>query len=151
MKKVMMAVLLTIGMTAMAQEKAPESKKAAMEQFTPQQRNELRVKELTLKLGLNSSQQKDMGKLLAEQSTKMEAAKAERTANKGKNVKLTANERFAKRSQILDEQIAMKEKVKKILTPQQFEKWESLKMHKKEKMHKRMGKRAEKRNTPKDN
>lgn len=151
MKKVMMAVLLTIGMTALAQEKNPaENRKANVEQLTPQQRNELRVKELTLELGLNASQQKDMAKLLSEQTTKMEAAKAERTANKEKNVKPTADEQFARRSKMLDEQIAMKEKVKKILTPEQFEKWEKMKMHKKDKMHKRAGKRAEKRNAPED-
>jgi len=45
--------------------------------------------------------------------------------------KPTADERFAMQSKRLDEQMATKERVKKILTPEQFEKWEKAK----QKMH----------------
>jgi hypothetical protein len=140
MKKMVIAALLMIGMTSFAQEKAPMAKKERMEEFTPEQRNELHLKRMTLKLGLNASQQKEMSKIIAEQSAKRESAKAERKA-KGDAVKPTADERFANQNKRLDEQIAMNDRVKKILTPEQFDKWEKAKEHKKQAMKAHAGKR----------
>ena len=140
MKKMIIAALLMTGMASFAQE-APIAKKEKMEQLTPEQRNQLRLKKMTLELGLNATQQKEMEKLIAEQSAKMEAAKAERKAKKDSKVKPTADERFAIQNKMLDEQIAMKEKVKKILTPEQFEKWEKMKVHKRQGMKGYAGKR----------
>lgn len=147
MKKLVIVALLMTGMASFAQE-APQAKREKFEQMTPEQRNQLRLKKLTLELGLNDSQQKEMGKLIADQSAKFEAAKAERKANKEKNVKPTADDRFAKQNQMLDEQIAMKEKVKKILTKEQFEKWEKMKERRHDKMQAHAGKRKPK---PEDN
>lgn len=125
MKKLIIAALLSVGMTTFAQEK-PLAKREKMEQLTPEQRNELHLKKLTLDLGLNASQQKEMAKIISEQSAKMETAKAERKARAEKNQKMTADERFALQSKMLDEKIATKEKVKKVLTAEQFEKWEKM-------------------------
>ncbi len=140
MRKLILIALLAAGTASFAQEQ-PMAGKPKMEQLTPEQRNELRLKKMTLDLGLNASQQKDMAKLISEQSAKMEAAKAERKANAEKREKPTADERFAKKSQMLDEQIALNEKVKKILTPEQFGKWEKMKEDRHHKMKERAGKR----------
>ncbi|RZJ30685.1 MAG: hypothetical protein EOO48_04315 [Flavobacterium sp.] len=140
MKKLFIAALLMTGMASFAQD-APRAKNNKMEQMTPEQRNQLRMKKLTLELGLNASQQKEMGNLIAEQSTKMEAAKAERKANAAANKQLTADERFARKNKMLDEQIAMNDRVKKILTPEQFEKWEKMKKHRRNEMKSHAGKR----------
>jgi hypothetical protein len=145
MKKMIIAALLITGMVTFAQEKKPSERKEKMEQLTPEQRNELRLKKMTLDLGLNASQQKEMGKIVAEQSAKMEAAKAERKANADKKEKPTADERFARQTKRLDEQIAVNERVKKILTPEQFEKWEKMKEHKRHAMKERVGKQRMKR------
>jgi Spy/CpxP family protein refolding chaperone len=141
MKKMIIAALLITGMVTFAQETKPLKKRDQMEQLTPEQRNELRLKKMTLDLGLNASQQKEMSKIISEQSAKMEAAKAERKANADSDKKPTADERFAKQNKMLDEQIAMKERVKKILTPEQFEKWEKMKADKRHDMKERAGKR----------
>jgi Spy/CpxP family protein refolding chaperone len=141
MKKMIIAALLITGMVTFAQEGKPLKKRDQMEQLTPEQRNELRLKKMTLDLGLNASQQKEMSKIISEQSAKMEVAKAERKANADSDKKPTADERFAKQSKMLDEQIAMKERVKKILTPEQFEKWEKMKAEKRHHMKERAGKR----------
>ena len=137
MKKLIVIALLMTGMASFAQEKQPLVKKEKAEQLTPEQRNELRLKKMTLDLGLNASQQKEMGKLIAEQSTKFEAAKAERKAKKDSGTKPTADERFKMKSKMLDEQIAMNDKVKKILTPEQFTKWEAQKENRKHQMAQR--------------
>jgi len=135
MKNVIAAVLLIVGMSAFAQER-PEGPRrgdrAEMAKLTPEQRNELHLKMLTLKLDLNASQQKEMGKIVAEMDAKREAMKAEREANKDK--KRTSDEIFAKKSKMLDEKIAMKERLKKILNDEQMDKFEKMQQHRQQKM-----------------
>lgn len=128
-----MAILMS-GMMSFAQEKtqAPKDEKAKREQLTSEQRNELKLKELTLKLDLNASQQKEMAKVLADIETKRETARAEMKKAKESGKKPTSDERFQKRSKMLDEQIAMKERIKKILNAEQMEKWEKMKDEKKQ-------------------
>jgi hypothetical protein len=138
MKKLIVAALLIVGMTSFAQDGKGRPERAGMEQLTPEQRNQLHLKKLTLELDLNASQQKEMSKIIAEQSAKKEARIAERKASKETGTKLTAEERFAKKSKMLDEQIAMKERMKKFLTPDQLKKWDEMKANKQSSMKKRM-------------
>ena len=133
MKRLFLVALLIVGMTSFAQDKVKSEK------LTPEQRNELQLKKLVLNLDLNENQQKEMAKIIEEQSAKREAMKAERMQNKDKNVKMTADERFAKQKAILDQRIATKERVKKILSVAQFEKWEKMNEEKRHAMSERMG------------
>ncbi len=99
-----------------------------MEQMTLEQRNQLHLKKMTLDLDLTASQQKEISKIIAEQGTKKEARITERKANNDATKKLlTADEKFAKKSQILDEQILMKERMKKVLSADQYKKWDDMK------------------------
>jgi hypothetical protein len=139
MKKLFIVALVVVGMTSFAQERKARPERAQMEQMTPEQRNQLHLKKMTLELELNASQQKEMSKIIAEQSTKREARMAERKANKDSAKKqLTADERFAKKSQMLDEQIVMKERMKKILSADQNKKWDELKGKNHHRMNQRM-------------
>lgn len=152
MKKLIVVALLFVGMTNFAQEKISKEdrklQRAEMEKMTPEQRNQLHLKELTLELDLTGSQQNEMAKIIAEQSTKHEAFKANIKSTKVSDKKLTADERFVMKNKMLDEKIAMKERVKKILTPEQVEKWEKTKKdkigHFKKGMKKCEGKKIEK-------
>jgi hypothetical protein len=149
MKKLFIVALLVVGMTSFAQERKARPERAQMEQMTPEQRNQLHLKKMTLELDLNASQQKEMSKIIAEQSAKREARMAERKASKDSAKKqLTADELFAKKSKMLDEQIVMKERMKKILSADQYKKWDDMKgkRHhgmKKRMMHHKDGKPAE--------
>lgn len=127
MKRLIIAAILIVGMTSFAQESKEKPKRTQMEQLTPEQRNQLRLKRLTLDLDLNATQQKEISKIIAEQSAKKEAAMAERKAIKDDGKKLTPDERFAKQNKMLDEKIAMKARMKNILNPEQFEKWDKIK------------------------
>ena len=150
MKKLALIVLLAVGMTAFAQEeKRQDNPRIQKERLSPEQRNQLYLKKLTLDLNLNESQQKDMGKLIAEQSAKREAAMAERKANRDKGVKPTADEIFKQKSQRLDDEATNKAKIQKILTAEQFKKWEDMKATNREHMKERMEKRADKRDDKK--
>lgn len=122
MKTWILAAVIMIGVAVTAQEK-----KDRHEPLKPEQRVELRVKQMDLALDLNDKQQKDIQKLMLERTKKAEQLRAQRKSNKEAGKKLTADERFAMQSKALDEKIAMKDEMKKILTAEQFSKWESMK------------------------
>lgn len=150
MKKLIIAALLVVGMTSFAQDKKEMGRhdRAEMEKFTPEQRNQLMLKKMTLELDLNVSQQKEMGKIIAEKNAKREARMMEMKANKETGKKLTPDELFARKNKMLDEQIAMKDRMKKILNPEQLKKWDEMKAHKHGGMKKgMMHRRAEKEDT----
>ena len=109
MKKLIIAAVLMIGMTSFAQT-TPGEKGHKTERLSPDQRNEKHLKKLTTELNLNEKQQKEIGAILAEQSSKREANKEERKAQ------MQANGA----------------KIKAVLTPEQTKKWEELKAKKKE-------------------
>jgi protein CpxP len=151
MKKVLVAALLAVGISAFAQEAKPEMGKPELkenrEKLSSEQRTELYLKKLTLELDLKENQQKEMQKIISEEFKKREVMMAEFKANREKGVKPTADDRFKQESQKLDNEIAVKEKVKKVLTPEQFTKWEDMRRQKQGKMGDR--KDAKKADAPK--
>jgi len=122
MKTWIVAVAMMVGVVATAQQKNEKT-----EPLKPEQRVELRVKKMDLALDLNDKQVKDIRILMLERAKKAEQFKAQRKTNKEAGTKLTADEKFALKSKTLDERIAMKEEMKKILTSEQFAKWENMK------------------------
>jgi protein CpxP len=128
MKTWILAAVMMMGLTISAQHRDGKH-----EPLKPEQRAELRAKQMTLALNLNDKQQKDVQKLIFERSKKMEQARAQRKADREAGKKLTADERFALKNRRLDEQIAMKAEMRKILSAEQFAKWETIQ---KERQHK---------------
>jgi Spy/CpxP family protein refolding chaperone len=139
MEKVFIAALLIIGIASYAQNRTERPSRDQIEQMTPEQRTQIHLKKLTLDLDLNTSQQEQIGKILAEQSANRETMRANR---KVKMEAVKAN-RFEMRNKMLDEQIEMKNKMKGILSPEQYTKWETLREKNKEKMGERREKRKE--------
>ena len=133
MKKLFVLALLLVGTTIIAQERNRKHQGNEMEQFTPQQKSQLMLKKMTLELDLNDSQQKEMSAIISDNVAKKEAHKGEMKAMKEKGVKPTTDERFAMHMKMLDEQIATKKRMEKILNAKQFEKWTSLKEDRQEK------------------
>lgn len=134
MKTWILAIAMMMGVTMSAQNDGrktdrPNHDKRRMEQkahLTPEQRTELRAKQLTLALDLNDKQQKDVQKLIQGREVKkqelIEKHKVDREAGK----KLTDDERFAMRSQMLDDRIALKREMKKILNTDRYAKFEKM-------------------------
>jgi Spy/CpxP family protein refolding chaperone len=131
MKKVCIVALLAIGLSSFAQERKERHPKGEMEQMTPEQRNQLHLKKMTLDLDLNAKQQEQVGKLMTEQMAKIEKMKAEHKAKMEEAKAL----RFEMKNKMLDEQIELKNKMKSILSADQFAKWEL----RKDRNNKRMG------------
>jgi hypothetical protein len=127
MKKVIVAVLLVVGMTTFAQERGEKR-----ERLTPEQKVELQIKKLKLDLDLNDKQTADIKKIVVEQVKKRDAKRAEFDTKRAKDVKPTPEEMFQNKSQMLDEKIAMKAEMKKILNAEQYEKWQKIQAEKSE-------------------
>lgn len=147
MKKLILAALLAVSVSTFAQCKKEMEKKCHTEKHSPDERNEfgmeklsseqrtqLMVKKMTLELDLNAKQQEQVKQIIAEQMVKREAMRAEQMAKKEEDKKRTADQIFVIKNKILDEQIAMKNKMKTILSPEQLEKWNALKEVNKAKM-----------------
>jgi hypothetical protein len=137
MKKLIftLALITSLSFTAIAQEKGAE-KREATEKLSPEQRNALILKEMTLNLDLTPSQQKEIAPIIAEQTAKREAKNNQMRAQKETKKPLTANEKFEMKNKSLDSQIEMKAKMKKILNSEQMEKWEANKGKRKSQLHK---------------
>ena len=138
MKKLILVVALTLSSLTFAQNRKGS-------EMTPEQQAEIQTKRLTLDLDLNSNQQKEVKTILLEQAKKREAKMAEMKAKREKGEKPSADERFEMKNEMLDNQIEMKAKMKKILKPEQYKKWEENLDEKtaqaKEKMQKRVKER----------
>lgn len=143
MKKLIAAALLVVGITAFAQEQTQSPERAEMEKLSPEQRNQNQLKRMTEELNLNADQQVQIGKILAEQSEKREAMKAKREEMKTNQTRPSDEQRAAFKKQREDERNAMNEKMKSILTPEQFEKWKSDREKRESKMMERRGMKSE--------
>ena len=109
MKKIIaiLVVALSFSLTTQAQ----KGKKNKLERLTVAQQTELAVKKMTLNLDLTTSQQNQIKPLLADKFVKrketLEQKKAMKESGK-KRIKLSADERFEKKSNALDAQITFK-------------------------------------------
>ncbi|PZR18971.1 MAG: hypothetical protein DI539_15615 [Flavobacterium psychrophilum] len=116
-----MAMTMSVGANAQQRNERPEPLK-------PEQRAELQSKKMTLALDLNEKQQKDLKQLLIEQGKQRAEFRRQHMADRPTGKKLTGDERFAMRNKMLDDRIAMNRQMKKILSDDQFIKFEKLKM-----------------------
>ena len=126
MKKVMIILVAFITLSMTAQNKDAERKeqrREMKENFTPEQKAELRAKKLTLALDLNQSQQQKVKDLFLE----MDKTKPKRPENWKE---MTDAQKFEAKNAMLDHRIAMKKEMKNILTEEQMVKWEKSHQHK---------------------
>lgn len=129
MKNLILVIALTLSSLTFAQNRKGS-------EMTPEQQAEIQTKRLTLDLDLNSNQQKEVKAIILEQAKKREALKVEMKAKREKGEKLSADERYEKQSDRLDDQIEFKAKLKKVLTADQMKKWEVKQEERKEKIAK---------------
>lgn len=127
MKNVILALALIAGMTVMAQ-KGEGHQRQAMKDLTPEQMATLQTKKMTLALDLNKEQQTKI-QLMNLENAKLRKAKMEERKTKkedGETKKPSSEERYAMQNERLDKMIAHKAEMKKILSQEQYEKWEKM-------------------------
>jgi len=124
--------LFTIG--AFAQD---GRKKQRKQEFTVDQIATLKTKKMTLLLDLSSQQQEQILEINKQKVTEHKAKKAARKALKESDSKPTSDEIFNMKNDRLDDMIAHKADMKKVLTTEQFETWQQARKKKGKHLKKR--------------
>lgn len=111
-------------------------------QLTIEQHTDLAVKKMTLDLDLSEKQQKKIKPLIAAKMAERKAFMEKRKEARKERKRPSADEIYALKSKMLDNQIAMRNSMKEILKKEQFEKFEKMqkvrKMQAKKMMMKKM-------------
>lgn len=146
MKKLILVAVVFLTVVTFAQQRGSGKmgKNAPMNQsenFTPEQQTELQVKRMTLHLDLTTKQQEEIEKIVLENAKKQAVKRAEMQAKRADGKTPNAEERFQMQNQRLDNQIAMKAELKKILSKEQMEKWEARQIENRAKRNNRSGMR----------
>lgn len=142
MKNAILVIMLLVGATSIAQQDGKPYGDGRQE-LTPEQMATLQTKKMTLALDLTTAQQSQMQALNLENAKMRQAKMAELKAKKenGEMKERTSEERFAMQNERLDHQIAQKNKMKSILSQEQFEKWEKMDHRKGMRGHKMHGRK----------
>ena len=132
MKSILKILVLFFSLSVFAQQpplqidservKRPNNRIQAMKALTPEQEATLWTKKMTLELDLNKNQQDQMYALILGKTKKIKL----RMENKPKE-RPSKEEIYNMHISRLDEAIAMKESLKKILNDDQFAQWELMK------------------------
>jgi hypothetical protein len=144
MKTLFTTTLLFIGFVTLAQPQHERMKREKrmenIKNMTPEQQATLWSKKMTLELDLNASQQEEIYTLI------LEKAKRNKMHQKN-NVKksLSNEERFKMQENLLDEKIKMRNAMKSILNPDQYEQWKKIEKQKERKKRKHSKMKKEKR------
>jgi len=127
MKKVIVLVALMTGFASMAQ-KGEKRHRDNFKDMSVEQMATLKTKKMALELDLSDAQQSEIQALNLEMAktrkAKMEERKAAKTS--GERKEPTSDERYAMKVARLDNAIAHKAELQKVLSKEQFEKWERL-------------------------
>ncbi|WP_293871799.1 hypothetical protein [Flavobacterium sp.] len=132
MKKGFLAVIMFVGITTFAQEK--DGKRGEKEKMTSEQKVNFMVKKMTTDLTLNEKQVEQVRVLVANQVKKRETKRIETLDTKDKS-------KAEIKKEIEANQTNMSLEMKKILTPDQFSKWESIRKERKEKLKEKIAER----------
>lgn len=119
MKKIIMMLMIFSTLAVSAQKKISEktdTRKEWRSDYTPEQRATIKVKQMTLALDLNSSQQKKLEKVFLKNNSMHK--------NKSDWKNMTSDQKFNAKNESLDQRIETKKQIKEILTAEQYLKWE---------------------------
>jgi protein CpxP len=134
MKTLIIALVFGIGVSGFAQESTTAPNNSNIRKMTPEQRQEKQLTRLTKELTLDAKQQEAVGKILAEKSVKAQEAKVQREARKSSGQKMTTEERQVFKTKIQAEKTDTENRMKAILSADQYKKWLKMREENKEKM-----------------
>lgn len=124
-------MVIAVTFTANAQQNNNQKGAKNIPEFSVEQHTKLALKKMTLELDLNEQQQNQIKPLMLAQATQRKVTIEKMKAARANKQKSSADELFAMKNQQLDNQIAMKTKMKELLTNEQYEKFEKMAMMKK--------------------
>lgn len=124
MKKLALTTLLLLSVIVLSAQR--HDRPNSMKELSPEQAATLDTKRMTLALDLDESQQKTLKPILLEQAALRTSKMEERRTKRASGTPATKEERFTMQNERLDHMIAHKAKIKKLLTAEQFTKWEKM-------------------------
>ena len=127
MKKISFILILMLSISAFAQDRKQDRKqdhKMDKVEMSADEMATLRTKKMALKLDLTEDQQARLKTLFTEQATYQKAMMAQHREMK-KDTALWNKNKFAIQNARLDHQKEMQDKIRTILTPEQFETWKA--------------------------
>lgn len=142
MKKIIAIAIALISLQGIAQDRRQFADRMErphkMNDLTPEQAATLHTKKMTLHYDLTKSQQDEIYKLNLENAKARKDMMAAMKTKKesGEWQKPSSEERYKMMNDRLDHQIAVKTKMKSILTKEQFSKWEDTQAKMKQRGHK---------------
>lgn len=144
MKRLAVALALLVSLSALAQKQHGHSMhKGPKMDMTAEQMATLQTKKMTLALDLTKAQQQKVMTLNLDEAefrkSKWEEMKAKRES--GEREKPTPEERFERENARLDHQIAHQEKMKEVLSDEQYQTWKKLRFAKAHRGKKKMQER----------
>ncbi len=127
-----MLSVLFVTLGAMAQERTPHEGKRHAKDLSPEQLATLHTKKMTLHLDLTDAQQKHVQALHLEKAKnrKQKMEERQKSGDTEERNNLSPDERYARKSQRLDDQIAEKAKMRAILDDSQYQRWEKMVLYK---------------------
>jgi hypothetical protein len=134
-----LTLILLITVTVNAQRPQKERNRRGLDQ-TPEQAATLQSKKMALALDLDKKQQNAVFNLMKENAVEREKLRTEMKSKVQDGNKPNATQRYALQNDRLDRQIAHKAEMKKILSTDQFQKWEKMSSLKNKKGNHRMSK-----------
>ncbi|MEO9512670.1 MAG: hypothetical protein ABJN84_13350 [Flavobacteriaceae bacterium] len=128
---VLLVLLTTVGVTAQKKDNN-RHERGQRADLTAEQLATLETKKLTLALDLTSKQQKQVMEIRLEEAEMRKVKREERKAKKesGEEKKPTPDERYEMQNARLDHQIAQQQKMKEVLTEEQYQIWKKIKLRK---------------------
>ena len=142
MKNLVVIAIAFLTLSATAQDRRQERKgndhrKEIMKDLTPEEVANLKTKKLRLKLDLTDIQQKKVESILLEQAVERQN-KRKAHQNKKEKDKPSKEEFLKMQNARLDSKIEMKQKMKDILTEEQYAKFEKMKPRRHQRRDKRI-------------
>ena len=141
MKKLVSTALVALITVSVFAQDQKQERRHHRQDFTVDQIAELQTKKMTLQLDLNNKQQDQIFEInkenAIERKQKIEARKAIKESKK----ELSSDEIFKRKSERLDKQIAHKAEMKKILSDEQYDKWEKTRKRRGHHLKKKAAKR----------
>lgn len=131
-------LIATLLLTALSYGQRGENMKKGKEKLTPQQEASIKSKKMALELDLTDQQQDKVYNILLNQANNKPAK-----ISKEERKNLSQEERVALTEQRLEKQIAMKREFQKVLSEEQYEKFEKMMNKRKKGAKERLKKRKE--------
>jgi len=136
MKKLLIICVLLAGVTTLAQESRDRHHgRNFLKDMTPEQMATLSSKRLSLALDLTEEQRGQVMELQLESAKERKAIMEDLKNSEGSGRALSSEDRFDRLNKRLDRELAYKAEMKKILTEEQYVRWDSFHDRHKRKGH----------------